>query len=174
MGIHQIQLRYDPVADRLLLSVRTHAAELYTAWLTRRMVAKLNDPFRRAVARLALPRSAALPVPEAQAMLEQVARERPLKDANFDQPFEGTQDATHPLGRDPLLPAEIDVRAPPTGGLVIALRETRGRRIELALNDDLATALMRLLDQALKLADWSLPVAAPAADAPPDPPQRLN
>lgn len=174
MGIHQIQLRYDPVEDRLLLSVRTHAAELYTAWLTRHMVARLNPPFRRAVARLALPRGAALPVPEAQAMLEQVARERPLKDAAFDRPFEGTQDATYPLGRDPLLPAEIDVRSPPAGGLVIALREARGRRIELALNDDLATALMRLLDKTLALADWSLPGLA-EPDAPPaGPPQRLN
>lgn len=174
MGIHQIQLRYDPVADRLLLSVRSHQAELYTAWLTRRMVARLDGPFRRAVARLALPRTAALPVPEAQAMLEQVARERPLKDAAFDQPFGGTQDASYPLGPEPLLPAEIDVRAPPTGGLVIALREARGRRIELALNDDLATALMRLLDQALKLADWSLPVEAPATAPTGEPPQRLN
>jgi hypothetical protein len=178
MGIHQIQLRYDPLADRLLLSVRSHAAELYTAWLTRRMVARLVPPFRRAVGRLALPRSSgALPVPEAQAMLEQVARERPLKDADFSQPFEGTQDATWPLGRDPLLPTEIDVRAPPGGGLVVTLREARGRRIELVLNDDLATALMRLLDQGLAQADWALPVADPApalADGAPQPPQRLN
>jgi hypothetical protein len=174
MGIHQIQLRYDPVADRLLLSVRSHAAELYTAWLTRRMVARLDAPFRQAVARLALPRSAALPVPEAQALLEQVARERPLKDAAFDRPFEGAHDATYPLGRDPLLPSEIDVRALPAGGLAVALREARGRRLELTLNDDLATALMRLLDQALKLADWSLPAAAAPADTAPPPPQRLN
>ena len=41
MGIHQLQLRYDPVADRLLPSVRTHQAELYRVWLTRRMVARL-------------------------------------------------------------------------------------------------------------------------------------
>ncbi|GAB4039265.1 MAG: hypothetical protein Fur0014_08840 [Rubrivivax sp.] len=174
MGIHQIQLRYDPLADRLLLSVRSHAAELYTAWLTRRMVARLAEPFRRAVARLALPRDGSVPVPEAQAMLDQVARERPLKDADFSKPFEGAQDASHPLGRDPLLPGEIDVRAPPGGGLVIALREPRGRRLELALNDDLATAFMRLLDQALLQADWALPVppATPAAGEPP--PQRLN
>lgn len=175
MGIHQIQLRYDPTADRLLLSVRSHGAELYTAWLTRRMIARLNEPFRRAVARLALPpRTAAVPVPEAQAMLEQVARERPLKDADFSRPFESTQDATYPLGREPLLASEIDVRSPPAGGLVIALREARGRRLEMSLSNDLATALMRLLDQALAQADWALP--APAAPAPADPvaPQRLN
>lgn len=172
MGIHQIQLRYDPVADRLLLSVRTHASELYTAWLTRRMVARLIGPLRQAVAQLALPRGSALPVPEAQSLLEQVARERPLKDTAFDQPFAGAQDDIHPLGRDPLLAGELDLRSPAGGGLVLALREPRGRRMELVLNDDLATALMRLFDQALGPADWALPeLAAPTAD-PASPPQR--
>lgn len=171
MGIHQIQLRYDPLADRLLLSVRSQAAELYSAWLTRRMAAGLVEPYRRAVARLALPRGGSVPVPEAQALLDQVARERPLKDADFDRPFEGADDASFPLGREPLLPAEIDVRLPAAGGVAIALREARGRRLELQLNDDLATGLMRLLDQALAQADWALPAAAPAE---PPPPQRFS
>ena len=171
MGIHQLQLRYDPVADRLLPSVRTHQAELYRVWLTRRMVARLVAPLRQAVARLALPRrpDAPMPVPEAQPLLEQVARERPLKDAVFGQPFAAGDHDSHPLGTEPLLPAEIDVRTPPTGGLHIALREARGRRLELALGDDLATGLTRLLDQTLAQAEWALPQPA-AAPGPGEPP----
>ena len=187
--IHQIQLRYEPLADRLLLSVRTHAAELYTAWLTRRMAAQLAGPLRQAVARLALPPSAAgaLPVPEVQQMLEQVARERPLKDADFKQSFAGVADASYPLGPEPLLPEAIDLRSPPTGGLTLALREQRGRRLDLNLNNDLATALQRLFDQALLTADWGLVGASPrpntdtdtdtdadAGPVTPVAPQRLN
>lgn len=169
MTIHQIQLRYEPVADRLLLSVRTRAAELYMAWLTRRMVARMAGPLRQAVARLNLPREAAasIPVPEAQQMLEQVARERPLKDASFGQPFAGTQDASYPLGPEPLLPAEMDVRLPPGGGLQLSLRETRGRRLDLSLSDDLATGLARLFEQTLVQADWALPAPTEPAEAPP-------
>ena len=172
--IHQIQLRYEPLADRLLLSVRTHSAELYATWLTRRMAAQLAAPLRQAVARLALPPSAAgaLPVPEVQQMLEQVARERPLAGANFQQAFAGGADASYPLGPEPLLPEEINVASPPGAGLVISLREQRGRRLELKLNNDLATALLRLFDQALAGADWGL--ARTAADAPPPLPQHLN
>jgi hypothetical protein len=176
MSIHQIQLRYEPVADRLLLSVRTRAGELYTAWLTRRMVARLGAPLRQAVARLVLPRTAAAAValPEAQQMLEQVARERPLKDTDFEQPFAGSEGASHPLGPEPLLPGEIDVQAPPAGGLVIALRELRGRRLDLTLSNDLATALLRLLDRAVEQAEWALPgPATPAEPATPGP-QHLN
>lgn len=176
MTIHQIQLRYEPMADRLLLSVRTRADELYTAWLTRRMVARLGAPLRQAVARLGLPRTgaAALAVPEAQQMLEQVARERPLKDTDFAQAFAGAEGASHPLGPEPLLPGEIDVQSPPAGGLVIALRELRGRRLDLTLNDDLATALLRLLERAVEQAEWALPGPPPAADAAAPDPQRLN
>ena len=185
MTIHQIQLRYEPLADRLLLSVRTHAAELYTAWLTRRMALLLVTPLRQAVARLALPPSAAgaLVVPEVQQMLEQVARERPLKDANFTQSFAGVADATYPLGPEPLLPEAIDLHAPACGGLVLALREARGRRLDLNLNIDLATALQRLFEQALLAADWGLVGARPNIDTDIDPdagpltpvaPQRLS
>lgn len=168
MTIHQIQLRYEPVADRLLLSVRTRAAEVYMAWLTRRMAARMAGPLRQAVARLGLPREAAasIPVPEAQQMLEQVARERPLKDASFGQPFAGTQDASFPLGPEPLLPAEVDVRLPTAGGLQITLRELRGRRLDLSLSDDLATGLARLLEQTLAQAEWALPAAPDPAQAP--------
>lgn len=177
MSIHQIHLRYDAVADRLLLSVRTRAAEAYGVWLTRRMAGRLAAPLRQAVARLPLSRgprapgapAPAIPVPEAQRMLEEVARERPLKDASFGEPFAGTDDATHPLGPEPLLPDEIDLRMAPAGGLQMSLREPRGRRLDLVLGDDLATGLSRLLDRTLAQTDWALPVpdaAEPPADAP--------
>ena len=156
--------------------MRTRAGELYTAWLTRRMVARFGAPLRQAVARLGLPGTAAAAValPEAQQMLEEVARERPLKDTDFAQPFAGAEGASHPLGPEPLLPGEIDVQSPPTGGLVIALRELRGRRLDLTLNDELATALLRLLERAVEQADWALPGPPPAATGLAPNPQRLN
>ena len=160
MGIHQIQLRYEPLADRLLLQVRTRQAEVYAAWLTRRMAARLVVPFRDAVTRLAVQKAVpeALPVPEAKPMLEQAARDRPLPGTDFQQAFVA-DDASHPLGSEPLLPAELDLRGTADGGLVLALRERKGRRIEVALTADLATGLLRLLDKALQTADWALPEA---------------
>lgn len=182
MTIHQMQLRYDALADRLLLSVRTRSSEMYAAWLTRRMVAKLDVPLHQAVTRLALPPSAAAavavaPAPETQQMLEQVAAQRPLKDTDFAQPFAGSDGASFPLGPEPLLPGEIDLATPPGGGIVLVLREPRGRRLELKLGTDLATALLRLLDQTLATAEWSLPprqAAAPAETGLAPPSQRLN
>jgi hypothetical protein len=181
--IHQIQLRYDPLADRLLLQVRTTQAQLYATWLTRRMVSRLYAPLRQAVVKQglaqALPRTTAqaTPVPEARAMLEDAALQRQLAGANFSQPFEDSG-ASHPLGREPLLAAGAQLTARPDGGLALALQEDRGRRVEMVLTSDIATALLRLMDAALKAAEWDLPAAgsvAPAADISiPVPPNRLN
>lgn len=168
MAIHQIQVRYDIVADRLMLLVRTQQAELYTAWLTRRMVSRLRPPLRQAVTQLAVAQAApqAMPVPEARAMFEQAARERPLPNADFKTPFVA-ENSSHPLGPEPLLPAEIDIRALPKGGLALALREARGRRIDLQLDADLSTALLRLIDQALAGADWGFTPDVQAAETAP-------
>lgn len=160
MAIHQIQVLYDTTADRLLLHMRTGAAEVYAVWLTRRMVSRLYAPFRKAVTATSVAQTTpqALPVPEARQMLEQAALDRPLANADFGKPFV-TADASHPLGPEPLLPDAVDLRAGPGGQLVLAFREPRGRRIEVVLNNELSAALLRLVDSALSAAQWGLPDA---------------
>jgi hypothetical protein len=107
-------------------------------------------------------------LPEAQAMLAQAARARPLATARFNEPFDA-QATTQPLGPEPLLPEAIDLGPGADGkGLQLRLREGGGRRMTLKLNEDLATALLRLLEQALKEADWgfSAPEATPPGTEP--------
>lgn len=167
MALHQIQLRYDATADRLLMQLRTTEAEHYGVWLTRRMVSRLYPPFRAAVTTLGVAQTApqALPVPEARQMLEQAALQRPLQNTHFEQPF-STADASHPLGPEPLLADSADLRPGAGGQLVLALRETRGRRVEVTLTTELALALLRLWDAALGASEWALPLlpAAPMAE----------
>jgi len=167
MGIHQIQLRFDATADRLLLQLRSSEAEIYAAWLTRRMVALVLPPFRQAVlqreVRTITPN--ALPVPEARLMLEQAALQRALPGTQFNQPFVADESSRHPLGTEPLLPDAADLKPGPGGGLHLVLRETRGRHLDIGLTPELAVAMLRLLDNALAAADWQL--TAGEAPAPP-------
>lgn len=162
MGIHQIQLRFDATADRLLLQLRSSEAEVYAAWLTRRMVARLLPPFRQTVLKAGVQTVTphALPVPEARQMLEQAALQRPLPGTQFNQPFVADEHSRHPLGTEPLLPDAADLRPGAGGELHLLLRETRGRQLDIGLTQELATALLRLMDSALAVADWGL--AAPA------------
>lgn len=187
-----MQVRYDELADRLLWQVRTADARLYEVWLTRRLLKLLWPPFQQLVTQAGvaqlLPRLGASAtaqgpslLPEAQAMLAEQARQRPLPSAEFGTRF-AADGAERPLGEQPMLPVSVDL-GPTTGdagapaGLLLRLRDGQQRALELRLTSDLATALDRLLAQALQAADWALPgAAAPGArpTAPPGPGQRLN
>ena len=180
-----MQVRYQPAADRVLWQVRTQTGELFAVWLTRRMLKQLWPPLSTLVTSAGLAQAApnATVLPEAREMMAQVARARSLANANFNTPFDAKAVA-QPLGPEPLLPTAIDL-GPGTDakGLRITVREPGGRHMTLQLSADLATALMRLLEQALAEADWGLgPTgAAPAPSgagaeppAPPSPPSLLN
>ena len=177
-----MQVRYDARADRVLWQLRTTEGQLFAAWLTRRLLRQLWPPLQRLVAEagvaqvVARSTPAGTPpptvLPEAREMLAQVARERPLPGADFRQPFDN-RPAEQPLGAEPLLPSHADLGPGANGhGLQLRLREPGGRQIGLQLTDDLSTALMRLLEQALRESDWGLlpPPAPPAVQAPAMPP----
>lgn len=173
VDIHQMQMRYEPTADRLLWQVRTFGGDVYAVWLTRRMLRLLWPPFQHLVTqgdlRQALPHATpAAVMPEARAMLAEQVRARALPDADFKAPF-NPQAVARPLGDEPMLPQAADLGPGQDGrGLMIRLREAQGRALELRLTADLATALARLFDQALAAADWGLGPATPAP-AEPDP-----
>jgi hypothetical protein len=167
VNIHQMQMRFDPAADRLLWQLRTFGGEMFGVWLTRRLLRHLWPPMQDLVTQSGIAQLMphATVLPEARAMLAQAARERPLPTAQFDQPF--TQLATaRPLGTEPLLPGGFKLSAgPKNSGLTLEMQEDGGRSLKLQLSDDLSAALVRLIEQALAEADWNL-APAHAPDAP--------
>ena len=167
MDIHQIQVKYDPLADRLLLQIRTRDDSLFPIWLTRRMVMRLWPHFRGMVSGLAVTRSApsALAVPEARDMLADAARQRALKSADFKTEFKAGN-ARQPLGPEPVLPTAIDLRPAQGQAVVLVIRDSEGRSLELAFGEDLAHGLLTLVESALASSEWGL-VAQPAASAEP-------
>jgi hypothetical protein len=175
MDIHQIQVKYDPLADRLLLQIRTRDELLFPIWLTRRMVIRLWPHFRGMVSGLAVTRSApsAMAVPEARDMLADAARERALQSADFKTEFD-TSGAKQPLGPEPVLPAAIDLRPAKGQAVVLVIRDADGRSLELAFGEDLAHGLSRLVESALVASEWGLVAAAVETQSEPGkPPARV-
>lgn len=153
-----MQVRYQPAADRVLWQVRTSAGELFAVWLTRRMLKQLWPPLAQLVTNAGVAQVAphATVLPEAREMMVQAARSRPLPGADFATPFD-PKPAAQPLGPDPLLPSAIDLGPGADGkGLRLTAREPGGRHLTLQLSNDLATGLLRLIEQALAEADWGL------------------
>ncbi|MCB1887504.1 MAG: hypothetical protein KDH20_07845 [Rhodocyclaceae bacterium] len=149
MGIHQIQIAYEAVPDRLLLRVSTQAGEEYLAHLTRRFVRQIwpsLGPLARA--------------PEA------VPAARPSSGAGrFDKPYAPADDLVRPLGQVPLLVSEARIERDKADHLVLVLREHRARSMSLTLNDSLLQVFCAMLRAGTRAADWDLDLDA-AGDAP--------
>ena len=175
-----MQLTYDARADRLSWQIRTRDGAMYGVWLTRRMVARLWPPMQKLVLQAAAPQIApgSIAVPEAREMMAEAARQRPLPTADFSAAFDPTP-VSRPLGPEPLLPDAIDLTpvagvGGAAGALHVRVRELGGRSLELQLGDDLATALLRLMEAAIGTSAWFAHVAAQTAPEPHSPPGALN
>ncbi len=171
-----MQVRYEPAADRILWQVRTQAGEMFSAWLTRRMLRQMWKPFQDLVGQASLPHNTtpAQLVPEAREMLAQTARAQPLPTADFKAPF-NPQPTAQPLGPEPLLPIAADLGPRPDGpGMVLRLRDDKGRSLSVQLTGDMCNALSRLLEKAMGDADWGMVAPAAPASAPVQVPRLLN
>lgn len=167
-----MQLTYDARADRLIWQIRTRDGAMYGVWLTRRMVARLWPPMQKMVLQAAAPviSPQSIAVPEAREMLAEAARHRALPTADFAAAFDPTP-VSRPLGPEPLLPDAIDLTPVPgvggaAGALNVRVRELGGRSLELQLGDDLAAALLRLMEAAISTSAWFGHVAVEAAAEP--------
>lgn len=169
MSIHQIQVRYDPAQDRLLLQVLTQDRQLLPMWLTRRLAMRLMPHLRRTTAAAAVagasPRATVLP--DAQQMLAQASREKALKSADLQTPFDAGE-ARRPLGDEPMLPVSIDLSTPVGSGLAMTFRSEAGQSVEIKLGRDHALVMVELIESALAKSEWgiaadSAPTGPPAA-----------
>lgn len=164
MEIHQIQVKVDPLADRLLLQVRTRDEKLFAVWLTRRLTMRLLPHLVQTVSALAVARTApgALAVPEARDMLAAAARDRALQNADFETAFDASS-AQSALGPEPMLPAEVDLVRGQSSGLSLRIRDRMGRSLDLFLGEEFALAFLQLVERAAVQADWGLGPVRPGA-----------
>ncbi|MCB1917790.1 MAG: hypothetical protein KDG52_19015 [Rhodocyclaceae bacterium] len=144
MGIQQLQIAYDALADRLLMRVGTSAGEEYLAHLTRRFVSQIWPGLAASLAAAPLPADA----PSAGA-----------RGGRFDRPYETPADVQHPLGTAPLLVAEARMERDSQGRLQLQLKEHRQRAFSLTLNPSLLRVFCAMLRAAVEAADWGLSLA---------------
>jgi hypothetical protein len=173
VDIHQASVQYIVNADRLLLRVRTRSDQLFQAWLTRRMMQRLWPALGGIVTKLHLPAASsnAHVMPEAKAMVAEVAREQALKSADFKTPFAPAV-REQPLGEEPLLVSEAQLTPLPNRHVKLVLMDEHKRHLTLQMSAGLMTGVQQLMAQALRQSEWGLLLEeAPAAPAPGDPAQ---
>lgn len=170
--LHQIQIRFVPQEDRILLRIRTTDSSEYRFWLTRRYV-KLLWPV--VVKMLKADRRVQLqPSDEARSAVLSFRHEKVIKEGDFSTKYK--EDAAElPLGESPLVLARIKLKKGDQNGHLLCMHPESGKGIELAMNETLLHSFSKLLTDAVKIAEWDIELKLPAGPGHDEPvPERMN
>ncbi|MDB5797462.1 MAG: hypothetical protein JWP36_1364 [Paucimonas sp.] len=179
MELHQIQLSYNQEQDRVLLraTFRDKARALHEvrAWLTRRIVVRLWPGIVRA-----MEAKVTLEQPQAQhakreivGMVHQASINDNVQRGGFAKKFEETAVA-HPLGTEPLLVTIANFHLKANQPVRIEFVALGGKRFEFAFSDRILHGFCKLLQDAVKNAEWELDLVMPGLDQAPVAPGALN
>lgn len=165
--LSQIQVRYDPVEDRLLLRINTSTRSQLRCWLTRRIVQRLWPALENALGDRALAEQEAAPrpataTPEVKRAVVGMQREEALAKADFTAAFEEKDIAT-PLGEEPMLVSRVRLRGQGPGHL-LRLEPADGSGFNLQLDNATLHSLCELVRRSAEAAGWALdlvPAGAP-------------
>jgi hypothetical protein len=160
--IHQIQARYDEEHDRVLLRLSTKDGSEYRFWLTRRFVKRLWPMLVEMLAWDRAVTGTQADVATRQTVLD-IQHEGYVQQGDFKTAFEEVPRQL-PLGEAPVLAAHGKGSRLDGGRCLLSLLPQQGQGIDITLDNRLLHLLGKLLQEAVKQADWDigLQVGAPA------------
>lgn len=179
MELLQIQIIYQADQDRLQLRLSFGGAEQekqeIQAYLTRRLVRQLWPVCLQAFETLVTlnqPGAA-----HARADLVQMAHEASLQkmheDGGFTTHFEGDA-RVFPRGEQPLLIHTVGFNLQADSPITLQFTPQEQAPFEIALPESLMHAFCKLLQEAVREADWGLELEMPRSEPPADRPYLLN
>jgi hypothetical protein len=143
--LHQLNIRYVPLEDRLLLRISGKDGAEYRFWLTRRYTALLRQALNREI-----DRCGGRPILAASGETTKM-----FKEGAFEKPFE-EESTRYPLGESGVLGARIGVNRQQNGNLRLDLAPQQGQGIALNLNRPLLFMFDTLLSQGIAQTGWNL------------------
>lgn len=156
MYIKQLQLAYAPEHDRVLMRINSSDNQEVRCWLTRRMVKLLVPGLDDMMQRL-LASDRPLNETGRKALLE-MSREVSLYSADFKTKF-NDKDTTTPLGTEPLLITQIELKPihePGKTDILLKLTTSDSRGFEIRMAEQLQHGFADLLIKTCAQALWDL------------------
>lgn len=170
--LHQIQIRFDPKEDRLLMRIKTSDEAEFRFWLTRRyvkllwpIVLKMLEADQQIVSQ---------GDPTAKSAVLSFQHEKALQQSDFSTEFK-EETSTLPLGETPVVLARIQLKQRKDGLNVLCMHPEKGEGIELSMNKMLLHSFSKLLTDAVAVSEWDIELRI--ADEGIDPeklPDRMN
>ena len=179
MELHQIQVTYQPVEDRILCraSFRAEDGDLHEirAWLTRRMIKGLWPAMVEAMEKqVALDNPQAAHASGHVVEMEHHASVEAIRDSgSFSSAYEDDIRG-FPLGEEPVLVTTANFNLGPGQPFRMNLSPANGNGFEIAFAQPVLHGFTSLLREAVANADWELDLALPGAILAAPPSRALN
>jgi hypothetical protein len=176
MNIHQIQMRYNPHEDRILLRILSTERAEFRFWMTRRYVKLLWTVLIKMLERD--PAAAVHGDENVRRTMMGFQHANVVSGGEFAKPYEEGVSVL-PLGADPVLLARVSGKQPDNQKQTLSLHPEKGQGIDLGVNSGLLHMISKLLTDAVAQSDWDLRLAIdPDFAMPPQaqgiPPHKLN
>jgi hypothetical protein len=151
--IYQMQLRFVPAEDRLMFRVRTADQREFRLWFTRRYVKLLWKALQQVLTEA---QSLISPDPQARQAVLSFQHEQAVAKMNFSTPYQQGSETHRPLGDEPLLLTNFQIRPGHGKNQVLRLHPEQGPGVELAFDATWMHSFCKLLADAVRKADWDL------------------
>lgn len=163
--LERIRIEFDAEQDRLLMRILIDGSAEVRLWLTRRCVQRLWTALTH-MAEIK-PDIQRQPSPEVRSAILHFEHEKALREVKFARPEDDAPrfaaPRVQPLGPEPLLVTRIQARRLPDERTQIGFLPNEGDGAHLTLSENLLHGVMRLVQQAVEKAEWSLPLDLPHA-----------
>ncbi len=144
--LHQLNINYVPVEDRLMLRMNTNSGDEFRVWFTRRFCGLLLEVVTKEIDKHGgIPTLAS--TSETKKMFKQGAMEKP---------YEAEKTTNYPLGEAGFLAAKINYKSTEEGTLMLEILPEKGKGINLNLNKTLLFMFYNLLNQGCSQSGWNL------------------
>lgn len=170
--LHQIQIRFVPKEDRILLRIKTTDRSEFRFWLTRRYVKLLWPVVLKMLE--ADQRVQLQPHSEGKSAVLSFQHEKAIKQSDFSTKY-NEDAAVLPLGDAPVVLAKIQVKKGDQNGNLLCMHPESGKGIELAMNETLLHSFSKLLTDAVRVSEWDMELKLPTDPGYDEPvPERIN
>ncbi len=143
--LHQINLQYSNVEDRILLRTSTENDDEYLIWLTRRFTRLLISILGGEIEKRG----------GATTLGAQKETKKLFTEGAFDKPYAENSPKKRPLGKD-LLAFSVKTGNTGNGNLILEIQSESGQGIIFNLNDTLIYMFYSLLMQGIDQTEWQL------------------
>ena len=160
--INQIQIRYTPIEDRIVLRMNTEDSSEFRFWITRRYAKILAGSLLKLL-------QSSEDIQEhkeeqVQKAVMSFQHEEAISKADFAKNFQA-QPKSMPLGNVPILLSKLTVKQTADGNPMLCMYPEQGQGIDLALQQQLLHSISKLFADALQASDWDVNFNLPKISA---------